>query len=383
MCCGLALVSVDATVVNVALPAIQRDFGTSLAGLEWTVNAYALAMAVLLVTGGRMGDLFGRRRTFLIGVALFALSSMAIGAAPNTALLIGGRAVQGIGAALMMPATLALLMTTFPLAERGRAVGAWAGINGIAFAIGPVLGGLLTEHVSWRAVFYINVPIAIGAIAVTLLAAPEARDDVADRGIDLPGNLALTVGLGALVLAVIQAPEWGWGSPAVVALFLASVVSLALFVVIEQRVRVPMLDFGALGAPQFIGANLAGFAAFFAMLGVLVFLALYMQGQLGYDALQAGIRFLPATAMVAVAAPIAGKLVDRVQARFLIAAGLGFVAAGCFLLTFITPETGYGLLVPPMLLIGFGLGTTLPPMSVTALASVRRGKVASARECSR
>src|SRR2546423_10984241 len=204
MCFALFMIMLDNTVVNVALPSIQKDLGASLSSLEWTVNAYTLSFAVLLVTGGRLGDIFGRRRMFLFGVVLFAVSSAAIGLAPDQTLLVAGRAVQGIGAAFMMPGTLSIISNTFPPHERGRAIGTWAGVSALALAIGPAVGGALTEYVSWRAIFFLNLPVAIGAVVVTLFAARNSRDETVERSIDFPGIATLSVALTGLVLALIE-----------------------------------------------------------------------------------------------------------------------------------------------------------------------------------
>ena len=218
MCFALFMMMLDNTVVNVALPSIQEDLGASLSSLEWAVNAYTLSFGVLLVTGGRLGDIFGRRRMFLLGVTIFALSSATAGLAQDTAMLIVSRVVQGVGGALMMPATLSIVTNAFEPHERGKAIGTWAGVSALALAIGPVVGGLLTEHVSWRAIFYLNIPVAVGAIAATLFAVRESRDESVGREIDYLGVGALTVGLTALVLALIQSNAWGWGSAAIVGL---------------------------------------------------------------------------------------------------------------------------------------------------------------------
>src|SRR3954470_10022637 len=243
MCFALFMIMLDNTVVNVALPSIQRDLHASLSSLEWTVNAYTLTFAVLLVTGGRMGDIFGRRTAFLFGVVAFALSSALIGLAPSQELLVAGRALQGIGAAFMMPGTLSIISDAFQPHERGRAIGTWAGVSALALAIGPVVGGFLTDYVSWRAIFFLNLPVAAGAVAVTLFAARNSRDETVDRSVDIPGIAALTVGLTALILALIEANRWGWGSARIVGLFVASAVGLIAFVLIETHRRVPMVDF--------------------------------------------------------------------------------------------------------------------------------------------
>src|ERR687883_1401933 len=218
MCFALFMIMLDNTVVNVALPSIQDDLGASLSSLEWTVNAYTLSFAVLLVTGGRLGDIFGRRRAFVSGVILFAASSALIGLAPDQGWLVAGRAVQGIGAAFMMPGTLSIISNTFPPAERGRAIGTWAGVSALALAIGPVVGGFLVENVSWQSIFFLNVPVAALAVFVTLAAARESRDESSTHQVDIPGVATISVALGTLVLALVEGNSWGWASPAVIGL---------------------------------------------------------------------------------------------------------------------------------------------------------------------
>src|SRR5881409_2299470 len=219
MCFALFMIMLDNTVVNVALPSIQRDLHASISGLEWTVNAYTLSFAVLLVTGGRLGDLFGRRRMFLFGVVLFAASSAFIGLSPSDAWLVTGRTVQGVGAAFMMPGTLSTISNTFPPEERGKAIGTWAGVSALALAIGPVVGGFLVENVSWQSIFFLNLPVAVAAVVVTLFATHESRDETAPPSVDIPGVAAITVGLASLVLALVEANGWGWGSARIVGLF--------------------------------------------------------------------------------------------------------------------------------------------------------------------
>ena len=282
MCFALFMVMLDNTAVNVALPSIQADFDASLSALEWTVNAYTLTFAVLLVTGGRLGDIFGRRRMFLFGVVVFALASATIGFAPSEGWLIASRAIQGIGAAFMMPGTLSIITNAFPPEERGKAIGTWAGVSAIALAVGPLLGGWLTEDVSWRAIFFLNLPVAVGAVIVTLFAAEESRDETVGREVDIPGIAALTVGLTALVFALVEGNAWGWGSPAIIGLLALSVVAFVAFVAIERRAAAPIVDFEALRSKQFLGANIVAFMVSFGMLAMFFFLALYMQNILGY-----------------------------------------------------------------------------------------------------
>jgi EmrB/QacA subfamily drug resistance transporter len=374
MCFALFMIMLDNTVVNVALPSIQDDLKASLSSLEWTVNAYTLTFAVLLVTGGRLGDIFGRRRMFLLGVVLFALSSAAIGFSPDQGWLVGGRAAQGIGAAFMMPGTLSIISNAFPPAERGKAIGTWAGVSALALAIGPVVGGALTEYVSWRAIFFLNLPVAVGAVVVTLFAAHESRDPTIDRTVDIPGIAALSIGLTALVLALIEGNQWGWGSPAIVALLVTAAAGLVAFASVERKVRAPMVDFACFRSRTFFGANAVGFIVSFAMLAMFFFTALYRQNILGFSAVEAGVRFLPATGLIIVTAPIAGRLADRIGPRPLMTGGLVLVSVALFLQTRITGGTGYGLLLPAFMVMGLGMGFVMSPMSTAAMNAVSADK---------
>ncbi len=374
MCFALFMVMLDNTVVNVALPSIQRDLGATLASLEWTVNAYTLAFGVLLVTGGRLGDIFGRRKVFLFGVGLFAASSAFIGFAQTETWLIAGRAIQGIGAAFMMPATLSIITHAFPPHERGKAIGTWAGVSALALAIGPVLGGVLVEHVSWQSIFFINLPVAAGAVAVTLFATPESRDETVARRVDVAGIVAITAGLTALTLALVEANAWGWGSARILGLVAAAVTGLAAFVYIERRITAPMVDFDFFGSKTFLGANIVAFIVSFAMLAMFFFLTLYMQNVLRFSPLEAGIRFLPTTLMVIVIAPLAGRLTDRIGPRPLMTAGLATVAISLFWQSFLTVDSGYGFLVPGFVLMGIGIALVMSPMSTAAMNAVDQSK---------
>ena len=370
MCFALFMIMLDNTVVNVALPSIQKDLGASLSSLEWTVNAYTLTFAVLLVTGGRLGDILGRRKMFLFGVVVFALSSAAIGLAPDQTWLVAGRALQGIGAAFMMPATLSIITVTFPPEERGRAIGMWAGVSALALAIGPVVGGALTEYVTWRAIFFLNLPVAVGAVFVTLFAARESRDESSRHMIDWPGIATISVGLTALVLALIEGNSWGWDSARIVSLLIVAATGLVAFVLVERRVREPMVDFTLFRSRTFVGTNAVAFIVSFAMLAMFFFTALYMQNILGYSAIEAGVRFLPSTLMIVAIAPLAGRLTDKIGPRPLIVAGLSLVTVALFLQTRIDLDTGYGLLLPAFVLMGIGMALTMSPMSTAAMNAV-------------
>jgi len=374
MCFALFMIMLDNTVVNVALPSIQKDFGATLSSLEWTVNAYTLTFAVLLVTGGRLGDIFGRRRAFLFGVVLFAGSSATAGLAPSTDALVASRAIQGIGAAFMMPATLSIITHAFPAEERGKAIGTWAGVSALALAIGPVVGGLLTEYVSWRAIFFLNLPVAAAAVLVTLFAAEESRDPTASRTVDFAGVGAITLGLGSLVLALVEGNSWGWGSPGIIALFATAAIGLVTFFLVEHRVRAPMVEFGFFRSRTYLGANGVAFIVSFSMLAMFFFMALYMQNILGYGALEAGVRFLPSTVVIIFTAPLAGRLTDRIGAKIPIAVGLSLASLALYMQSRVTADTSYSYLLPWFSVMGLGMGLVMSPMSTAAMNSVQVAK---------
>ena len=370
MCFALFMIMLDNTIVNVALPSIQKDLGATLSGLEWTINGYTLSFAVLLATGGRLGDIFGRRLMFLVGVVIFALSSATAGFAPDQTALVISRVVQGIGAALMMPGTLSIITDAFPPEERGKAMGTWAGVSALALAVGPVLGGFLTEHVSWRAIFYVNIPVAIGAVFATLFAVRESRDTSVGREVDYAGVAVLTAGLTALVFALVEGNAWGWGSPEIIALLAAAAVALPAFVFVENRVKAPMVQFELLSDRNFLAAVVVAMIISFAMLGVFFFLALYMQNILGYSPLEAGVRFLPSTLMIVAVAPISGRLSDRYGPRWLIAGGLVLVAASLFSFSQLAVDSTYLDLLPGFMLLGIGIAMTMSPMTSAAMNAV-------------
>ncbi len=374
MCLALFMIMLDNTVVNVALPSIQRDLDTSISGLEWIVNGYTLSFAVLLVVGGRLGDIFGRRKMFVLGVVIFTLSSVTAGFAPDNFSLVASRVVQGAGAALMMPGTLSIITDAFPPSERGKAIGTWAGVSAVALAIGPVLGGFLTEHVDWRAIFFINVPVGALAILAATFAVRESRDTTVGRRVDVLGVTVLTVSLTALVLALIEGNTWGWESTAIIGLIAGSVMAFILFVVVERRVRAPIIEFALFNSRNFIGAVTVAFIISFAMLGVFFFFALYMQNILGYSPLEAGIRFLPTTLVIMVLAPLAGRLADRIGPRWPMVIGMTLISVSLYLLSTIEVGTTFSHILPGFMLLGAGIGMTMSPMSTAAMNSVATAK---------
>jgi len=374
MCLALFMVMLDNTVVNVALPSIQRDLDTSISGLEWIVNGYTLSFAVLLAVGGRIGDIFGRRRAFVFGVAVFTISSATAGFAPDDISLVASRVLQGIGAAFMMPGTLSIITDAFPASERGKAIGTWAGVSALALAVGPVLGGFLTEHVSWRAIFYINLPVGTLAVLAALFVVRESRDVTVGRKVDYLGVGILTVSLTALVLALIEGNSWGWGSPAVVSLLAVSVVTLVGFVLTENRVSAPIIEFGLFKSRNFIGAVITAFIISFAMMGVFFFLALYMQNVLGYSALEAGVRFLPTTLVIMALSPLSGRLSDKIGPRIPIVAGMAMITLSLYLFSRIEVGTTFVDILPSFIILGAGIGLTMSPMSTAAMNAVSKTK---------
>src|SRR5438876_5684340 len=280
---GLFMIMLDNTVVNVALPSIRRDLGISISELEWVFNGYALTFGVLLLTGGKLADLLGRRRIFIAGLVIFTVSSFFCGFAGSAGVLIGARVVQGVGAALMNPATLSIISATFPPRQRGTAIGIWAGVSALALAIGPLVGGLITEHISWNWIFYINVPVGILGVAASFLFIDESRDETHER-LDLPGLATSALGLFALTYALIEANNYGWRSPRIVGSFVLAAVSLVSFILLEQRQYAPMLPLELFRNRTYTGANTVILLVALAMFGVFFFVSLYMQNILGYSA---------------------------------------------------------------------------------------------------
>jgi EmrB/QacA subfamily drug resistance transporter len=367
---GLFMIMLDNTVVNVALPSIQRDLGLSLEELEWVVTGYALTFAAFMLTGGKLADLLGRRRIFVAGLVVFTVSSLLCGLAGTAELLIAWRIVQGIGAALMNPATLSIIAAAFPPRERGRAIGLWAGVSALALAIGPLIGGLLTEHVGWGWIFFINVPVGVLAIGASYLFIDESRDQSEVQRVDVPGLVTSGVGLFALTYALIQANTYGWTSARIIGAFAVAAAALAAFVVIEMSSRVPMLDLSLFRNPTFSGANTAMLLIALAMFGVFFFVSLYMQQILGYSPVEAGLTFLPLTVLIIAVAPQAGRISDTVGARWIVGAGLTLVAGSLALFSRLGQTATFTDLLPGLLFGGVGMAMSMAPTTAAAMASV-------------
>jgi EmrB/QacA subfamily drug resistance transporter len=367
---GLFMIMLDNTIVNVALPAIQRDLDIGISELEWVFNGYALTFGVLMLTGGKLADLMGRRRIFIVGLVIFTAASLACGLASSASLLIGARVVQGVGSALMNPATLSIITATFPPRQRGMAIGIWAGVSAMALAIGPLVGGLITQHISWNWIFFINVPIGVLAIIVTRLVVAESRDTSAEQRLDLPGLLSSAIALFALTYGLIEANTYGWTSGRILGLFALAVVGLAVFVVLELRQRAPMLDLSLFKNSTFAGANAVMMLVGLAMFGVFFFISLFVQNILGYSAIQAGASFLPMTVLIILIAPAAGKFSDRVGSRWLMGGGMILLSVSLFLFSRLDAASDFWNILPGLIVGGFGMGLVMTPTTAAAMGSV-------------
>ena len=367
---GLFMIMLDNTVVNVALPAIQKDLGADLSALEWIVTGYALTFAAVMLTGGKLADLLGRRLIFVIGLAIFTLSSLACGLAGSEEVLIGARIVQGVGAALMNPATLSIISATFPPQQRGMAIGIWAGVSALALAIGPLVGGLLTQHASWHWIFFINIPVGIVAIAASFVLIDETKDTSEGQRLDLPGLLTSGIGLFSLTYALIEGNTYGWTSARILVAFAVAVVMLVGFVLLEQHQKAPMLDLSLFRNSTFAGANAVMLLVALAMFGVFFFVSLYMQNILGYSAVQAGAAFLPMTVLIVLIAPIAGKSSDRFGSRWLMGAGMTLLAIQLFYFSRLSVEESYWSILPAMLIGGVGMSLVMTPAAAAAMSGV-------------
>jgi EmrB/QacA subfamily drug resistance transporter len=373
MCFALFMIMLDNTVVNVALPSIQRDLDASPEGLQWTIDAYVLSFAVLILLGGKLGDRYGRKRIFLVGLAIFTLASAACALATTDTQLIAFRALQGVGGALLNPLSLSILVAAFPRAQLPTAIGIWAGISSLGLSLGPLVGGYLVEHASWSAVFWINVPIGIVAAVVVLWAVNESRDP-RSRHLDLVGTALVTAGLFAVVWVLIKSGSHAWTSAYTVTFLAVGIGLLAAFVVWEARQDDPMIPLGFFRVSAFTSSSLVVLLVGFSMFGVIYFITLFFQNVQGYSPLEAGIRSLPMTVMVTVLAPIAGKLNARLGPRTLMAGGMLLVTAGLVGLSQITATSSYNAIWPFTMVIGAGMALTMPSVSATSMGAVDRDK---------
>jgi EmrB/QacA subfamily drug resistance transporter len=359
----------DITVVNVALPDIQRDLDASLSSLQWVVDAYSLMLAAVLLTAGSLGDRLGRRRVFSIGFGIFTLASFLCGIAGDPTLLNLARGLQGVGGAAMFATSLALIGQEFQGRDRATAIGVWGATIGGAVAVGPLVGGLLTEHLGWEWIFFVNVPIGLVAIALTETRLVNVAAQDAER-IDVPGLLAFSGGLFLLIFGLIRGNPEGWGSPQILASLIGSAALLAAFIVIERRSSHPMLDLSLFRKPAFNGVSAVAFGLSAGMFAMFLYITIYIQGVLGYSPLEAGVRFLPLTLLSFFVAPIAARLSSRVPARALLGVGLTTVGVGLLLMRGVGPESEWTTLLAGFIVAGAGIGMTNPGIASTAIAVV-------------
>lgn len=367
---GSGMAFLDSTAVQVALPAIESELGAGFAGLQWILGAYLLALSACVLPGGALGDRFGRKRVFLVGLGAFALASAACALAPSLALLVLARALQGLGAALLVPASLALLQGGFASEERGRAIGLWSGCSGLATVVGPLLGGWLVDAGSWRLVFWVNPALALVTALVAARWAPESRDMQAKR-LDPAGSALAVLALGGLVLALTEGPARGWSHPAVLAGALACALSAPAFVLVESRAAAPMLPLRLFRSRRFAAITLASVPVYFALGGALFLLTLELQRVLGYSALAAGGALAPISLCLLVLSPLAGRLAERFGPRPLLTLGPLVAAAALVGLARVHAGSRYAPeLLPGVLVLGLGLGLTVAPLTATAMGAL-------------
>jgi EmrB/QacA subfamily drug resistance transporter len=367
---GSGIAMLDGTVVNVALPAIGRDLDAGLAGQQWVIDGYLLTQSALLLSGGAAGDRYGHRRVFLAGLVVFTAASLACGLAPTIGWLIGARLAQGVGAAALVPGSLALIDAGIVEADRGRAVGIWAGMSGVTTALGPFIGGWLVDAASWRWVFFLNVPLAIAVVWIAAGHVPESRNPTAAGRLDILGTAAITVGLVGVIYALIETPSRGWRFTTLAAAIIG-IAALVAFPLIEQRVRSPFLPLKLFRSRQFTGANVTTLAVYAAVGGALFLLALQLQQSLHYSAFATGLATLPTTIIMLIGSPLAGALGQRTGPRIPMTVGPLIAAAGVALMARIVPGATYlGAVLPAVVVFGVGLAITVAPLTAAVLSAV-------------
>jgi EmrB/QacA subfamily drug resistance transporter len=373
-CMGLFVLMLDSTVINVALPDIARDLDATTAGLQWVMNAYLLVLAAFVVSAGRLGDILGRRRLFLIGMAAFACGSVVAAVSDAEEILVAGRILQGLGGAALLGLSLAIVSTVFPERERARALGIWAGVSAIGLGIGPLVGGALVEAISWRWLFWLNLPFCLLGVVLVLASTAEQRDETAARRIDVAGVVTVGLGLAAIVIALVEGKVWGWTSAATLGVFAAGLALLVAFWLIEHRVRSPIVEFDLFRNGPYFGASAAGFCLLGCYWGVMFLQPQYLQTDLGHGAFAAGALILPVTAPMIVISPMGGRLMAMFGVRGLMTAGMALGTAGLVVLAQVDASSGYGLLFPGYLLFGIALGLVYAPMSTAAMTAMPRAK---------
>jgi EmrB/QacA subfamily drug resistance transporter len=366
---SLLVISLDNTILNVALPTIERDLDASAGALQWIVDSYTLVFAGLLLTMGSLGDRFGRRRALVGGLFVFGAGSLLSALAPSADALIASRALMGLGGALIMPSTLSILTNVFPAEERPKAIGIWAAVAGLGIAIGPVTGGWLIEQFDWSAVFLVNLPIVVLALAAAPSLVPESRDPKQSR-LDPLGAVLSTAGLGVLTWSIIEAAERGWTDAVVLGGFGVAAAALAGFVAWELRTASPMLDVRLFRVRRFTGASVSIALVFFSLFGAIYFLTTYLQSVMDYGALDAGLRVTPVALGLVLGGPLSAKLAGRLGTRNVVAGGLLVVATALLMLSGADADSGYGLIAASLVLLGFGMGSTMAPATESIMSSL-------------
>ena len=373
-CMGLFVLMLDSTVINVALPDIARDLDATTAGLQWVVNGYLLVLAAFVVSAGRLGDIVGRRRMFVLGMAGFASGSVLAALAGSEEALVAGRVLMGLGGAALLGLSLAIVSTVFPADERARALGIWTGVSALALGLGPLVGGALVDAVSWRWLFWLNLPFCLLGVVLVLASTDEQRDETAASRIDIPGVVTVGLGLAAIVIALVEGKVWGWTSLTTLGVFAAGVALLVAFWFIEHRVRSPIVEFDLFRNGPYFGASAAGFCLVGCYWGLMFLQPQYLQTALGHSALAAGALILPVTAPMIVISPLGGRLIARFGVRTLMTAGMALGAVGLVVLAQVDADSGYALLFPGYLLFGLALGFVYAPMSTAAMTAMPPAK---------
>ena len=392
LCLGLFMILLDGTIVNIAIPHIESYFDTSFSNIEWVMNAYILVFAVLLVPMGRFGDLWGRRKLFVAGMVLFTLGSLACGLAPSIYLLIAFRVLQGIGGAAMMPSTLSIIATVFPPHKRGAAMGVWGGVSGLASGLGPVLGGIILQYItwptvtgSWRWIFLVNIPVGVVGVILALRIVPESKNPTAVETLDLPGVGLLSASLFCLTFALVEGQKYGWTSAIILGLFAVAAVAFALFYWREHRVHQPLIDFSLFRSVNFAAGNATGLLLSAAMMGAFFTIPIFLQSVLGFSAIKAGLVMAPMSVVIIFAAPLAGVLSDRLGSKWIVAAGMFVLALGLAWMAGlvpgvakISPATTSLSLLAPFLISGVGIGLAVAPVTSAVMATAPRDRVGNA-----
>ena len=366
---ALFMINLDVTIVNIALPDLMDKLSASLADAEWVLNAYVMVFAVLLITMGRLGDMFGRKKMFIGGLALFTGASLLCGMAPGIGWLVAARALQAVGGAAMMPATLSILNVTFHGGQRGLAMGIWGASAGAAAALGPLIGGILVSNFGWQWVFLVNLPIGIVALVSAFKIIRESKDPGAGKKIDVPGIIAASAGLGTLVYALVEGQAFGWTSPLIIGLFAASVVSLILFVIIEAKSSAPLIELSLFRNLSFTAGNILGMLMMFCLVGIIFLVVMYLQMARQFSPMHAGLLVLPMPLALMVVSPFAGRMADHLPMRWVMSAGMFMVAVALFFLRQLGLDADWWMIVLPMAGAGLGLGLVMAPLGTVVMGS--------------